>query len=84
MGPLLLATNYGTFMIANIFVPYLKIQYKSQFLFGAVCFSINYVLEIPDLLNTFGIMLLIFGSILGGLGAAMVWIGQGGFMNILF
>jgi MFS family permease len=35
-------------------------------------------------LNPFGVFLLILGSVLGGLGAAIVWVSQGGFMTALF
>jgi MFS family permease len=36
------------------------------------------------MLNTFGIFLLLIGSVLGGFGAAIVWVSQGGFMTALF
>lgn len=35
-------------------------------------------------MTPFGIFLLILGSILGGFGAAIVWVSQGGFMTALF
>lgn len=49
-----------------------------------MCYTINYALEIPLILNPFGIFLLIVGSVLGGFGAAIVWVSQGGFMTQLF
>lgn len=70
-------------MIVNIFAPFIKISYKKQLIIGAICYTINYALEIPLILNTFGIFFLVFGSILGGFGAAIVWISQGGFMIAL-
>ena len=71
-------------MLANIFAPFVKITYKKQFIFGAICYTINYALEIPDSLNTIGIIMIVVGSMLGGLGAAVVWVSQGGFMSKLF
>jgi hypothetical protein len=70
-------------MFCNILAPFVKISYKKQLIIGAICYTINYALEIPALLNPFGIFLLILGSILGGLGAAIVWVSQGGFMIAL-
>jgi hypothetical protein len=70
-------------MIANIFVPFLKVSFKKQFLFGAFCYTLNYALEISDQLDAFGVFLLLFGSALGGFGAAVVWVCQGGFMSHL-
>jgi hypothetical protein len=71
-------------MVANIFAPFVKVTYKKQFIFGAICYTINYALEIPDSFNTIGIIMLVAGSMLGGLGAAVVWVSQGGFMAKLF
>ena len=71
-------------MIVNIFAPYIKISYKKQLIIGAICYTINYAIEIPLVLSPFGIFLLILGSVLGGFGAAIVWVSQGGFMTALF
>ena len=71
-------------MFCNILAPFVKISYKKQLIIGAICYTINYALEIPVILNPFGIFLLILGSVLGGMGAAIVWVSQGGFMMRLF
>lgn len=84
MGPLLLVSNYGAFMLINIFAPFIKISYKKQLIIGSLCYTINYAIEIPVIMNPFGVFLLILGSVLGGFGAAIVWVSQGGFMTALF
>ena len=84
LGPVLLIANYGTFMLCNILAPFVKISYKKQLIIGAICYTINYAIEIPVILSPFGVFLLILGSVLGGLGAAIVWVSQGGFMTGLF
>jgi len=71
-------------MFCNLLAPYVNVRYKKQFVVGAMCYTINYALEIPVDLDTFGIGLLIAGSALGGMGAAIIWVSQGGFMNALF
>lgn len=70
-------------MLCNIFAPYIKISYKKQFFMGALCYTVNYLLQIPNMLNTIGVFLMILGSVVGGAGAAVIWVSQGGFVVTL-
>ena len=42
MGPLLLASNYSAYLIANSFAPSLTIKMKNQLLIAALFYTINY------------------------------------------
>lgn len=70
-------------MFCNLLAPYVKINYKKQFLLGALCYTINYVLQIPNMLDTVGVLLMILGSVMGGAGAAIIYVAQGGFVVTL-
>lgn len=43
MGPVLLAANYFTFLIANSFAPSIRLSLTSQMKVAALCYTLNYV-----------------------------------------
>lgn len=45
VGPLLLATNYSSFLIANLFAPSVRFSFKNQMKFAALAYTINYVMQ---------------------------------------
>lgn len=83
LGPLLLMVNNAAFMFCIMLVPSVQIHYKTQFSLGGLFFTLNYILEMPFMFAKFGVFPLIIGAILGGVGAALIWVPQGGFMIAL-
>lgn len=83
MGPVLLAANYFTFLIANSFAPSIQMSFKSQMLVAAFCYTVNYVTEIFQLEGAMGIVFSVIGAIFGGYGAALLWVCYGAYMKEL-
>ena len=42
MGPLILASNYFVYLVANSFAPDFQIKIKNQLLIAAAAYTINY------------------------------------------
>ena len=45
VGPLLLATNYGTFLIANLYAPSVRLAFKNQMKLAALAYTLNYIMQ---------------------------------------
>lgn len=43
MGPLLLGVNYFVFLVANSFVPAIRMNLTTQMKVAAICYTANYV-----------------------------------------
>ena len=83
VGPLILATNYGTFLITNLFAPSIRLSYKRQMKIAAVCYTINYVTQSIPAEKALNIVLIIVGSMVSGFGAAIVWVVYGAYIKAL-
>ena len=83
IGPLFLASNYGVFLIANTFVPSLRLSYVNQLKLGSVLYTLNYLFVLIPFPPEIETMFLTFGSMLGGLGAALIWVVYGGYIKSL-
>lgn len=87
MGPVLLLSNYATFLVVNTFAPSIRLSSKTQLKIGALLYLGNYLLQIfTGLLpveSAFGIMMSIVGAMMGGFGASMIWVCYGGYMEAL-
>lgn len=83
MGPVLLASNYFTFLIANSFAPSIRMSVTSQMKVAAICYTLNYVSEAFLLPDNWGIAFSILGAMIGGYGAALLWVCYGAYMKAL-
>jgi len=51
---------------------------------AALCYSFNYALYIFEFREFGGLVVTVIGAIVGGYGASVLWVSQGGFMVKLF
>jgi hypothetical protein len=83
MGSITLIANYFAYLISLNLAPLIG-NYKRAFQIAAILYSSNYALYLLKFTNTLGLMLGVFGSLVSGFGAALIWVSQGGFMVKLF
>ena len=83
VGPLILASNYGTFLITNLFAPSVRLSYKTQMKIAAVCYTVNYVTQAIPAGKGLSIFLIVLGSMVSGFGAALVWVVYGAYIKSL-
>lgn len=59
-------------------------DYKKQFLIAAVCYTSNYALYLLGFTKLFALFAAALGAAIGGFGASVLWVSQGGYMMRLF
>lgn len=83
VGEVSLITNYLVYLIGLTRAPSI-VNFKRQFLIAALCYSFNYALYIFEPEFAWGLVVSVLGAIVGGYGASVLWISQGGYMVRLF
>ena len=83
VGPLILATNYGTFLITNLFAPSIRLPYKTQMKIVAICYTFNYVTQSIPASKALNIFFIVIGSMVSGFGAAILWVVYGAYIKSL-
>ncbi len=83
MGPIVLFTNYGAFMLFNIITPAIKKTPKTLFIVGSLTYVVYFIVAIFEPTGPLGNAILIICSCISGAGAALVWINQGAYMEQL-
>jgi len=83
MGPVLLSVNYIVFLIANSFAPSIRLTQKTQMKIAALCYTFNYITEALMLPGGWGISSSVIGAMVGGFGAAILWVSYGSYMKTL-
>jgi len=58
-------------------------NFKKQFLIATICYSINYALYFLSLNKDLSLVTGIIGAIVGGYGASILWVSEGGYMTLL-
>jgi|688.fasta_scaffold157279_2 hypothetical protein len=81
MGPILLAANYISFLVTNSFAPSIRLTHKKQMQIAALSYTFNYVVQALGLPGGWGIGGSIFGTTVGGCGAAILWVSYGSYMK---
>lgn len=82
-GEVSLIVNYITYLVGLTSAPSL-FKFKKLFLLAALCYFFNYALYLLELENIGGLIISIIGAIVGGYGASILWVSQGGYMMRLF
>ena len=59
-------------------------NYKKQFLIAAVCYTSNYALYLLGFTKLSALFIAALGAAIGGFGASVLWVSQGGYMMRLF
>jgi MFS family permease len=59
-------------------------NYKKQFEIAAITYTIGYALYIVDLNEVVRLIVSIIAALIGGYGASVLWVSQGGYMVKLF
>ena len=59
-------------------------NFKKQFEIAAIAYTLNYALYIFNSGKVFTLVVSIIGAIIGGYGASVLWVSQGGYMVKLF
>ena len=59
-------------------------DYKKQFLIAAACYTSNYALYLLGFTKLFALFTAALGAAIGGFGASVLWVSQGGYMMRLF
>ena len=80
---MVLILNYLVYLIGLSRAPAIR-NYKRQFQIAAICYSTNYALYLLKFDRTLGLLAAIAGAIIGGFGASVLWVSQGGYMMRLF
>lgn len=89
LGKYAIFANYGTFMVSNIFAPYMGNKVNSKWLMciAGCCYTFNYftgfivayVIEYEWLVY----LIVIFGSALAGASGSILWVSQGNYMHLI-
>ncbi len=79
----MLILNYAVYLIGLTRAPTIR-NYKRQFQIAAICYSVNYALYLLKFDKVFGLLAAMAGAIIGGFGASVLWVSQGGYMMRLF
>ena len=58
-------------------------NFKKQFLIAAICYSVNYALYFLQFNKDSSLVIGIVGAIIGGYGASILWVSEGGYMTLL-
>ncbi len=83
MGPLVLFTNYGTFMIFSIVAPAFKKSPKTLLIAGSLTYMVYFIVAIFEPKGLIGNIILLSCSCISGAGAALSWLNQGAYMEQL-
>ena len=75
--------NYTVYMIGLTYAATLT-NYKKQFEIAAITYTIGYALYIVDLNEVVRLIVSIIAALIGGYGASVLWVSQGGYMVKLF
>lgn len=89
LGKYSIFTNYGCFMISNMFAPYIGARVNSKWLMmlAGCCYSFNYF---TGFLITYVVeyewavyAIVVGGAAIGGLSASILWVSQGDYMHTI-
>jgi MFS family permease len=82
-GEVALILNYVVYLLGLSRAPSIR-NFKRQFLIAAICYSTNYALYLLNFGQILGLLVSIVGAIVGGFGASVLWVSQGGYMMKVF
>ena len=83
IGGLALILNYVVYLLGLTYAASLR-NYKRQFEIAAITYTIGYALYIYDFDEVPRLVVSILAAIIGGYGASVLWVSQGGYMVKLF
>jgi hypothetical protein len=82
-GEVSLIVNYVVYLIGLTRAASIT-NFKKQFLIAAICYSSNYALYLLGFTKLLGLFTAALGALIGGYGASVLWVSQGGYMMRLF
>lgn len=82
-GELALITNYVFYLLGLTRATAIR-NFKRQFQIAAICYSLNYALYLFQFDHLLGLLAAVSGAAIGGYGASVLWVSQGGYMMRLF
>ena len=82
-GSVVLIVNYLVYMLGLSRASVIS-NYKRQFQIAALCYATNYVLYLFHFDHLLGLISSALGALIGGYGASLLWVSQGGYMMELF
>lgn len=82
-GEVALIINYLVYMLSLSRASAIR-NYKRQFQIAALCYSANYALYLFHFDHLLGLISSTLGALIGGYGASILWVSQGGYMMQLF
>ena len=83
MGGMVLIINYVVYLLGLTYAVSLR-NYKRQFEIAAITYTIGYALYIYDFDEVTRLVVSIIAAVIGGYGASVLWVSQGGYMVKLF
>jgi len=85
IGPANIATSYLAFIFSTIYAPSCKWRIKRQMLIATIAYTINYStgILIPHVSLPFKFAISVFGAVLAGLTAGLLWVSQGKYIHII-
>lgn len=82
-GEVSLIVNYVVYLLGLTRAASIR-NYKKQFLIAAVCYTCNYALYLLGFNGLLALFVAALGAAIGGFGASVLWVSQGGYMMRLF
>lgn len=82
-GEVALIVNYLVYLIGLSRASAIH-NYKRQFQIAALCYAANYALYLFQFDHWLGLISSTIGALIGGYGASILWVSQGGYMMQLF
>lgn len=82
-GEVVLILNYAVYLIGLTRAPAIR-HFKKQFQIAALCYATNYALYLLKFNSLLGLIVSCVGAAVGGFGASVLWVSQGGYMMRLF
>lgn len=82
-GEVSLIVNYVVYLVGLTRAASIR-NFKKQFLIAAICYSSNYALYLLGFTKLLALFSAAMGAAIGGFGASVLWVSQGGYMMRLF